>query len=230
MDRAYQQIKAELLNEVVTGEVPAATWLPRVEDLAIRHACSVAVVREAIRALEERRIVVVHPGQGQKVLDSDHWALLDQDVLEATLLRHRDPQLLREAIEALRLYEVQAALLAARRVQRGDLDELGQILDQMRASSRDRNGAADHSTGFVEAETTFHHVVMAATGNRFFVSTLRFLHPTVARARYRWATDRDQAVIRAHETMHAAFADRDPAAAAAAMESYGTHLARWLRV
>lgn len=230
MDRAYRRIMSELLDEVATGAIPAASWLPRVKDMAARHACSTGVVRETIRALEERRVVAVHAGQGHEVLDSDQWALLDQDVLEATLLRNRDPKLLREAIEALRLYEIQAALLAARGTQRGDLDELAQILDQMRASSRGGNGAADRSALFVDAETTFHHIVTASTGNRFLVSTLRFLHPTIALVRHQRAADRDDAVIRLHETMHSAFADYDPAAAAAAMESYANHLASWLRV
>jgi DNA-binding FadR family transcriptional regulator len=230
MDRIYRRIMSELLDQVVTGAIPAASWLPRVEDIAARYACSPGSVREAIRALEERRIVAVHAGRGQEILDADQWALLDQDVLEATLLRHRDPQLLREAIDALRLYEVQGALLAARRVRRGDLDELTQLLDQMRESSRGGNGAEDRGALFVDAERTFHHTLTASSGNRFLVSTLRFLHPTVALVRYRRAPDRDDAVVRLHEAMLAAFADRDPSAAAAAMESYGNHLTSWLRV
>jgi GntR family transcriptional regulator, transcriptional repressor for pyruvate dehydrogenase complex len=230
MDRAYQPIMNELLDAVVTGAIRAGSWLPRVEDIAARHATSSGPVREAIRALAERGIVAVTAGRGHAVLDSDHWALLDRDVLEAALVRHRDPQLLREAIDALRMYEVQGALLSAPRIRRGDLDELGQILDQMRASRRGGNGAEDRAERFLDAERTFHHILIAGSGNRFLVSALRFLHPTVALVRLQRAADRDDAVIRLHEAMLAAFAARDPAAAAAAMESYGKHLASWLRV
>ena len=230
MDRTYQPIMKQLLGEVVSGAIPAGSWLPRVEDIAARHVTSTGPVREAIRALAERGIVDVHAGRGQVVLDSDHWALLDRDVLEAALLRHRDPRLLREAIDTLRLFEVQGALLAAGRVERGDLDELEQILDQMRAASRGGNGAHSRGDRFVEAETTFHHILMASTGNRVLVSALRFLHPTLARVRCESSANRDDAVVSLHEAMHAALAAHDPAAAAAAMESYGKHLASWLRV
>lgn len=230
MERLYRRIMNELLDQVVTGAARPAGWLPTVEDIAARHACSTGPVREAIRALEERRIVTVHAGRGQTVLDADHWTLLDEDVLEAVLVRHRDPQLLREAIEALRLYEVQGALLATPRIGRGDVDELSQILDQMRAAARGGNGAERRADMFLDAETTFHHILMASTGNRFLVSTLRFLHPTVALVRYRSAADRDDAVVRLHEGMLAALADGDPAAAAAAMERYGDQLMSWLRV
>ena len=230
MERLYRRIMNELLDQIVRGAIRPASWLPRVEDIATRHACSPGPVREAIRALEERRIVAVHAGRGQAVLDADHWTLLDEDVLDAALVRHRDPQLLREAIEALRLVEIQGAMLAAPRVERGDLDELSQILGQMRASSRGGNGATDRTSVFLDAETTFHHLLMASSGNRFLVSTLRYLHPSLARVRLRSAADRDDAVIGLHEGMLAALTDRDPAAAAAAMERYGNSLASWLRV
>lgn len=230
MERLYLRIMNALLDEIVAGAIRPASWLPRVEDIAARHACSAGAVREAIRALEERRIVAVHAGRGQSVLDADHWALLDEDVLQAALVRHRDPQLLREAIEALRVFEVQGALLAAGRIARGDLAELSQILDQMRASTRGGNGATDRAERFLDAETAFHHILMASSGNRVLVSALRHLHPTVALARLRWAAERDDAVVALHEGMLAAFADRDAAAAATAMERYGNHLASWLRV
>jgi GntR family transcriptional repressor for pyruvate dehydrogenase complex len=230
MDRVYRRIMSELLDEIVTGTLPAASWLPRVEDIAARHACSPTAAREAIRALEERRVVEVHAGQGQQVLGDDRWALLDRDVAEAALLRHRDPRLVREAVEALRLLEVQAAMLAARRVTDGDLGMLEGTLEQMRASSRGGNGAAGgRDEAFADAEAAFHRTLIAIAGNRFLVSALDPLHPTLALARRRSAADRDPIVVRLHEGILAALAERDAAAVAAAVESYAKHLASWLR-
>ena len=97
MDRIFRRILSELLDEIVGGGIPAGSWLPKADDIAARHACSVGTAREAIRALEERRLVEVHAGQGQEVLTADHWALLDRDVAEAALRRSGDPQLLRES-------------------------------------------------------------------------------------------------------------------------------------
>src|ERR1044072_361977 len=136
MDRTYQPIMLELLDDVVTGAAPAGSWLPRLEDIVARHACSVGPVCEAVRAPRESGVLAVHAGRGQEVLDSDHWDLLDRDVLDAALIRNRDPQLLREAIDALRLYEVEGALVAAQRVTGGDLDELAQLIELMRQASR----------------------------------------------------------------------------------------------
>jgi DNA-binding FadR family transcriptional regulator len=229
MDRAYRRIMSELLDDIVTGEIPAAGWLPRVEDIAARHACSAAAAREAIRALEERHVVEVHAGKGQQVLGADRWALLDQEVAEAVLLRHRDPRLLREAVDALRLIETQAAILAAGRVSDGDLRLLEQALEQMRASSRGGNGAADLDERFTDAEAFFHRTLILISRNRFIASALESLHPVLAAVRRERAADRDPVVIRLHESIMAALTERDATAAAAAIEAYGQHLASWLR-
>jgi DNA-binding FadR family transcriptional regulator len=222
MKRAYRQIMAELLDDIVTGALPPAAWLPRIDDIAARHACSLGTAREAIRALEERRVVAVHAGRGQQVLGAERWALLDADVLEAAVVRHRDPRLVREAVAALRLLEIEAAKLAALRMTAGDLALLERTLDQMRGSSR--------HPSFVDAEAAFHRVLVSTSGNRVLASALEALHPALALARHRIAADRDPVVVRIHEGILAALGARDAAAAAAAVESYGRHLKGWLRV
>src|SRR5436190_1733856 len=94
-------------------------------------------------------------------------------------------RIMNELLDQIVRGAIQGALLAAPRVERGDLDELSQILGQMRASSRGGNGATDRTGVFLDAETTFHHLLMASSGNRFLVSTLRYLHPSLARVRLR---------------------------------------------
>jgi DNA-binding FadR family transcriptional regulator len=217
MDRTYLTIMSEILDDIVSGSLPAGSWLPKADDIAARHACSPWAAREAIRALEERGVVEVHAGKGQEVLTADRWALLDRDVAEAALLRHGDPQLLREAVDALRLLETQAAMLAARRVREGDLALLEQTLDRMRGSSD------------AEAEEAFHRTLAIMSGNRFLASALESLHPVIASVRRQRAPDRDAAVVRAHEGIMAALHERDATAAAAAIDAYGRHLASWLR-
>jgi GntR family transcriptional repressor for pyruvate dehydrogenase complex len=229
MDPTYRRIMSELLDDIVSGRIAAGTRLPRLHQIAARHACSLSTARQAIRALEERRVVEVQAGQGQQVLSDDRWALLDRDVAEAALLRHRDRQLLREAVDALRLLEIQAAMLAARKVTDGDVALLAQTLDTMRESTGAANGAGDRSQEFVAAEEAFHRTMTLMSGNRFLASALESLHPVLARMRRRRVPDRDLAVLRAHEVIMAALGERDATAAAAAIEGYARRLASWLR-
>jgi len=230
MERAYQRIVSAVLDDIVTGRLAAGERLPRLDDLAARHACSRGVAREAMRALEERRLIRVQAGQRRQVLDTDHWMLLDHDVAEAALLRHPDPQLLRESVEFVGLVETRAALLAAPKVRKGDVLELSQILDQMRASARDGDGAQDGGDTFPEAEAGFHRFLILLARNRFLASSVEDLHPTLALARRQRAPHRDPMAIALHERIVVALAERDPTAAAAATDDYSRHFASWLRV
>jgi GntR family transcriptional regulator, transcriptional repressor for pyruvate dehydrogenase complex len=230
MERVYRRIVSELLDEIVTGRIAAGEWLPGTDDIAARHACSPSAAREAVRALEERRVVEVHAGRGQEVLGADRWVVLDHDVAEASLLRHRDQRLLRDAVDFLRHLETRAAMLAATNVRDGDIALLRQTLEQMRASSQGDNGAEDRADRFAEAEADFHRTLMLLAGNRFLASALEQLHPVIARVRQRRAADRDATVIMLHQRIVAALARRDSTAAAAAVDDYGRHLASWLRV
>jgi GntR family transcriptional regulator, transcriptional repressor for pyruvate dehydrogenase complex len=226
MERAYRRIMSELLDDIVSGEIAAAEWLPRTEDIAARHAAGPDVVREAIRALEERRVLEVHAGQGQQVLASDRWSVLDRDVAEAALLRHRDAKLLSEAIEAVRLVETQAAMLAARRVREGDL----RLLEGAIADMRDSTRAADMGRRFAEADASVHRTLVLIARNRFLAATLESLQSVLALLRREAAPDRENAVVRLNERIVAALAERDATATAAAVDDYWRHHASWLRV
>jgi DNA-binding FadR family transcriptional regulator len=223
MDRVYRRIMTELLDEVVAGRIAAGERLPTVDEIAARHACSPSAAREAIRALEERRIVEVHAGQGQEVLRDDHWRLLDHDVAAAILLHHGDQRLVREALDLLRPLLTHGAAAAARKVTDGDVALLAQIVEQMRAPG----GVAGR---FTEAESDFQRTVIRIGLGRFAASALDEIHPVVAQLRRSRAADRDGAVIVLHERTVTALAERDATAAAAAADDYGRHLASWLRV
>lgn len=230
MDRAYQRIVTELLDDVVSGELATGAWLPAVQEIAARFACSPATAREAIRALQERGVVDVQPGQGQRVLAEDRWDLLDHDVAAALLLRDDGPTgVVAQAVEALRAVETQAAMLAAQRIRPGDLGLLVDDLERMRASSASDLGPAQTGDGFVEAEASFHRTLMQLSGNRFMATMLASLHPVLATARRRRAPDRDAVAVRLHERIVTALAARDTTASAAAVDGYGRRLAGWLR-
>jgi GntR family transcriptional repressor for pyruvate dehydrogenase complex len=220
MERLYRQIMAELLDDIVAGEIAAADWLPTVEHIAARHACSPNAAREAIRALEERRVIEVHAGQGQQVLAPDRWSVLDHDVAEAALLRHRDRPLLGEAVEAFRLVETQAGMLAARRLREGDLRLLRETIARMRAGGE----------RVAQADADFHRTLVLLARNRFLAEALGSLGAVLARVRHRTAPERDGAVVALNERIVAALAERDATATAAAVDDYGRHLASWLRV
>jgi DNA-binding FadR family transcriptional regulator len=226
MRRRYRSVMQALLRDVVRGDLPNAAWLPREREIAARFACSRAVAREAIRALEERRIVSVQAGEGQQVLPDDRWNLLDRDVATAVLLDARDLPLLREAVEAVQVVETTAGMLAARRAGMGDATLLDDIVERMRvaADGEDVPGQDD----FLDAEATFHRTLALISGNRYLASMLEDLNPVLAALRRRRMPQRDTLVVLLHERIVAALRARDATATAAAVEDYNQRLAGWL--
>jgi DNA-binding FadR family transcriptional regulator len=228
MDRLYRRIALDLLDGVVSHDIPAADWLPRIDDIAARYACTPTVAREAVRALVERGIVDAHRGRGHQVNASDRWNLLDPDVASAVLLDHPTRELTREAVEAFTLVQTQAAMLAAKRMISGDIALLEGSLERMRDASEGRNGTRYDWDQFVGAEAEFHETLTRLSHNRFLLPMVSTLHAVIAEARRDQAPERDQAAIRLHENIVAALREADAAAAAAAIEAYGSRLRTWL--
>ncbi|WP_366656163.1 GntR family transcriptional regulator [Fodinicurvata sp. EGI_FJ10296] len=103
-DRVYEQ----LLNAIITGDLPPGAKIGEVE-LSRRFGVSRGPLREAIRRLEERRLVVYTPHVGARVVE------LSSEVLLETFL-------VREAMEGM------AARLAAQRMSDQEVGELADLL------------------------------------------------------------------------------------------------------
>jgi DNA-binding FadR family transcriptional regulator len=221
MGRRYRDVAETLLYEIVDGMPPQYEWLPREAELEDRFGCSRQVIREAIRWLEERRLVGVRSAQGQQVLGEDGWDLLDPAVLEL-LLRRRDSgtRLLMETIEAIRVIEVDAARLATQRARAGDFELLGGELMRMHE--------AEQPERFVEAEATFHHTLVLISGNRVLAQAAEPLQRVLAHTRQARAAERTPAVLRQHERILAALRARDVTATTGAVSELGDLLTRWL--
>jgi DNA-binding FadR family transcriptional regulator len=221
MGRRYRDVAQTLLHEIVDGEPPPYEWLPREVELEQRFGCSRQVIREAIRWLEERRLVGVRSAQGQQVLGDDGWDLLDPAVLEPMLLR-RDPgrRLLRETIEAVRVIEVDAGRLATQRARDGDFDVLAAELMRMQA--------AEEPERFIQAQAAFHHALVLISANRVLAQTAEPLHGVLARIRHARAAERTPAVLRQHQRILAALRARDAPATTGAVSELADQLTRWL--
>src|SRR5919199_4949196 len=86
-----------LLARIAAGTYATGTMLPKEERLAEELDVSRGVVRECIRALEERGVVRVRHGRGATVLPARAWNVLDPTVFAAV---HEAPGGRRLAAEA----------------------------------------------------------------------------------------------------------------------------------
>ncbi len=215
MARLHRDILRTLLGRIAAGDPPVGAKLPKEVDLAAELGASRGVVRECIRALEERGVVRVTHGHGAAVEPLGRW-----DVLDAEVLAVGGRRLTTEAVDAYAIVAGELAALAAARsgppaVLGGELarraaERPAPPLERLEAAVVAVEAAADADTAGLEAaRRSFDDALAEAAGNRPLARVAADLAaalggPAPARTdRYRRVLDAIQA--------------GDPAAARAAM-------------
>jgi DNA-binding FadR family transcriptional regulator len=167
MARLHREKMRLLLDQIVSGDFAEGEMLPREVALVERLGVSRGVVREVIRALEERGVVSVKHGRGARVAPGAEWNVLDRDVLSAALSGPSGKAILLELNECRSILEVGAAGLAAERATEDQRTQIEEAVERL-ARTRARDHAARGS-----AELTLHRSLIGASGNLPMAGMLR---------------------------------------------------------
>jgi DNA-binding GntR family transcriptional regulator len=191
-----ERIKDVILQRIVSGEYPPGSRLVETR-IAQELGVSQAPVREALRDLEQLGCIVHEPFRGCSVR-----AFSADELLEAFPVR--------AALEAL------AARLAAERIAEGELLQLAELLDTMRAAAR-RGDAHGQS----QANASFHATIVRAARNATLERQWQLLEPF---SRTYVTVSQPGLDLLALSERHIPILDalraRDPDAAAAAMHQH----------
>jgi GntR family transcriptional regulator, transcriptional repressor for pyruvate dehydrogenase complex len=200
---------AQLREAVISGEYSPGERLPPQRALAAEFGVNMASVREALKRLEQLRLVDVRHGDATRVLDWRRSGGLEVLVPGARM----DEELMRDLFEARRLLLVEAARLAAQRRSDEQADALSEIAARI-ASAEDAHAA-------LLADWDFMAALVEAAGNLVF----RLVMNSV-RELYLPHADAFAALVLPRAQLHPLYthaaqgiAMRDPARAAAAVES-----------
>ena len=164
--RLYERIATQLAQGIAKGKHPVGQRLPSERDLAQTFAVSRPTIREAIIALELDGLVEVRIGSGVFVINtqppSGEPAATDIGPFEL--------------LEARRAIEGEACALAALRITDSQLNELNQLIGEMRSEN-------EHDVAKSEdADRRFHELIAQATQNSAFESAVQMLWAARARS------------------------------------------------
>jgi DNA-binding FadR family transcriptional regulator len=205
-----------LVDGIVSGRYPSGSLLPPEPVLCQSFDVSRSVVREAMKALEEKGLVRARQGHGTTITPPEDWNLLDPVVLEAMIHADETMQTLDQLVDVRVALECDMARTAADSMTDAELAELGAILEELESQLKD----AEH---YLETDTRYHDFIMRCSGNRLGRSIIRAIHPHArASTRYNPPTD-DADLGRAHAghvTIYEHLRQRDGEAAAAAMQEH----------
>lgn len=195
---------AELRDAILSDRYSPGERLPTQRTLAAELDVNMASVREALKRLEQLRLVEVRHGDATRVLD---WR--SSGGLEAlAALGGADADVIPALFEARRLLLVEAARLAAERRSSQQSEQIG-ILAMAVAAARDDDVA-------LIADWQFMSAVIEAAGNLVFqliMNSVRQLYLPNAAAFAAVVADRD-AMAPLYAQVAQAIADREPEAAA----------------
>lgn len=156
-DWLYEQISERILR----GDYPPQSRLPSEADLGAEFKVSRPVVRQALARLREEDMVASRQGSGSWVKRPPMEAVLPFPPLAGL----ND---MRRCFEFRAAFEPKAAALAAERHDAATLPAVRSAYDEL-----DRVLAAGRLG--VEADLAFHAAIAVASGNHYFVETIRLL-------------------------------------------------------
>lgn len=211
---SHDQIAAILGMEILRGVHRPGDNMPAEPDLIARFQVSRTVMREVMKTLAAKGLVVSKTRIGTRVRDPIHWNYFDVDVLVWRVRIGLDDEFRRSLTEVRRALEPAAAALAAQRRTASDLAHLRDYVREM--------GQRGHSRqSFAEADLDFHLAIGIASGNPLLRSMASVIEAALA-ASYAVSSPVDDAsnhevTVNSHAAIVDAIEARDPAAAAAAM-------------
>jgi DNA-binding FadR family transcriptional regulator len=217
VDRAlssHDQIAAILGTEILRGVHRPGDNMPPEPDLIVRFQVSRTVMREVMKTLAAKGLVVSKTRIGTRVRDPVHWNFFDVDVLLWRVRIGLDDDFMRSLTEIRRALEPASAALAAQRRSATDLAHLRDYVREM--------GRQGHSRqSFAEADLDFHLAIAIASGNPLLRSIASVIEAALA-APFSHSSPIDdpgdhQLTVNSHAAIVNAIEARDEAAAAAAM-------------
>lgn len=227
MGRRYRDVMRELVDAVVGGEYAEGEWLPSEPKLGERFGASRGVVREAVRGLEERGLIVVRPGRGQTIRQREHWDTRNPDVFRALVARGPEPEVLLDVIDAREAIERVAATRAIDTATDADLGLLRARIEEM-VGGLAAPRSFDVADAFVVADAAFHDTLCRLSGNPVLAKLIEPLHAPLAELRRVRAAERDRTVVLHHRRILEGVSSREAALAEEAVAAYARQLARWL--
>ncbi|WP_136797211.1 MULTISPECIES: FadR/GntR family transcriptional regulator [Desulfosediminicola] len=178
--KRHDEIVSLIEDLIRTGELAAGDRIPSERYLAEKYQVSRNTVREAIKALAEKAVVVSRRGAGTFVAEGALSCMIDGVT--------RKKRRINEIIELRSMLEPQIAALAANRIDDQTLKELEEILNvqaEAVASGRDR----------ASYDEQFHRLLVRATGNGVLLDIYDTVHDVLAESRVNELQSQERSVM-----------------------------------
>ncbi|WP_108662423.1 FadR/GntR family transcriptional regulator [Acuticoccus kandeliae] len=204
------------IGRAIVGRIyEVGATLPGDAELGERFQVSRTVLREAMKTLAAKGLVVPRARIGTRVTNPKEWNFLDADVLKWHLETGIDPQFMAHIYEMRLSFEPAAARLAARNADADDIETLLTLADRLAEPHTDES--------FALVDLDFHFAVLDATKNPLLYSAGNLIEAALTQILRNSSPAGERpfalAVAKAHRAIATAIEAHDEAAADAAMRA-----------
>jgi DNA-binding FadR family transcriptional regulator len=153
----HPQIVRDLGMRIMAGEFPPGERLPPETLLCASYDVSRSVLREAVRVLVAKGLVVSRQKAGTIVRPRNEWHLLDPDVLYWMIQNKPAPDFVETLMTVRRIFEPAVAALAAKTASEDQLRGIAEAYTGMESAKTPEE--------LLEPDLAFHRRIAEATGN-----------------------------------------------------------------
>ncbi|CAI0940424.1 L-lactate utilization operon repressor [Serratia quinivorans] len=211
--RNLSYLLAEKLGQqILAGDYQAGSILPGEMELGEQFGVSRTAVREAVKMLAAKGMLLPRPRIGTRVMPQSQWNFLDQDLLTWWMTKENFDQVMQHFLILRTSLEPQACSLAAANASHQQTARLAELMAEMRALhiQFDR----EH---WIQVDTQFHQLIYEASGNPFLTSFAN-LFSSVYQSYFRAITGNEVIKLQHHQAIVDAILAGDSAAALTACQ------------
>ena len=208
--KLHEQIVVQIQALIDDGRLKQGDQLPPERELAMIFGVSRHSVREAIRTLEQKKVLKSLPGSGTYILPDDESVVVD--FLSAAI--NKEKNTLDEIFQFRELLEPQIAALAARNATQADHERLQDILQRQRNET--------NSDAAKDLDQDFHLALAKATGNAVLFQIVELMGHIFSKSRHEYyqSTHRNRLSIQGHQKIIAAILEANTQAATNSMTAH----------
>jgi len=197
----------KIAQRVLSGDYPEGSILPGENELGGIFGVSRTAVREAVKTLAAKGMLLPRPRIGTRVMPQSSWNFLDQDLLTWWMTRENFDQVMAHFIVLRRALEPQACALAAVSASKEQKHRLSLYMNEMRQlhKSFDREQ-------WITVDTHFHQLIYEA-GKNPFLTSFSNLFSSVYQSYFRAITGNEVIKLEHHQRLTDAILGGDANAA-----------------
>jgi DNA-binding FadR family transcriptional regulator len=201
--RNLSYLLAEKLGQqILAGDYQAGSILPGEMELGEQFGVSRTAVREAVKMLAAKGMLLPRPRIGTRVMPQSQWNFLDQDLLTWWMTKENFDQVMQHFLILRTSLEPQACSLAAANASTQQTARLAELMAEMRA---------------LHVQFDREHWIYEASGNPFLTSFAN-LFSSVYQSYFRAITGNEVIKLQNHQAIVDAILAGDGAGALAACQ------------